>query len=158
MRWTRVLVVWGAVLTVIAGAGSARAGGRSATPEADLSYHGSAVMTGHRVDVRLTPRNQGPAAVSGASVQLRWSAPLADRQQLPAGCARTGERALVCGTGPLEADGLGDQIRLGVVLKGKPSEVTLEIDTVWSGGTVDRDRTNDRSRVMILGTGDEYSF
>ncbi|WP_373462405.1 hypothetical protein [Streptomyces sp. V3I7] len=155
---TRQLVVWSAVLTVVAAAGAARADESGAAPEADLAYHGSAVMSGDWVDVRLTPRNHGPAAVSGASVQLRWSVPLADRQQLPPGCARTGERVVVCGTGPLSADGLGEQIRLGVLLKGSPSEVTLELDTAWSGGTVDRDRTNDRSRVLILGTGDAYSF
>jgi hypothetical protein len=135
-----------------------KAAGPAGAPEADLAYHGSAVLTGALVDVRFTPRNHGPSAVPGASVRLRWSVPLADRLDLPAGCARTGDRALVCGTGPLAADGFGEQIRLGVTLRGRPAEVTLEIDTVWSGGAVDRNRANDQERVLVLATGDPYSF
>ncbi|MFF4748281.1 hypothetical protein ACWD5R_00160 [Streptomyces sp. NPDC002514] len=168
MRRTRVLAVWGAaVLAAVAAAGPAgatgtggAAGGAGAAraPEADLAYHGSAVLSGGRVDVRFTPRNHGPSAVPGASVQLRWSVPLADRLELPAGCARTGERVLVCGTGPLAADGFGEQIRLGVTLRDRPTEVTLELDTVWSGGAVDGNRANDREQVLILATGDPYSF
>jgi hypothetical protein len=161
MRRTKVLVVWGAVLTAFAVAGPARADGlpaRTGAPEADLEFHGSAVLSGQRMDVRFTPRNQGPAVVTDATVQLRWSVPLADRQHLPAGCVRTGARAVVCGTGDLGADGVGEQVRLAVQLKGHPSEVRLEVDTVWSGGTVDRDRGNDRARVLILDTGDDYAF
>lgn len=155
MRRMKALAVSGAALVAVAAAGPARAGG---APEADLVYHGSAVMYGKRVEVRLTPRNEGPARVPGASVRLRWSVPLADRQTLPAGCVRADQRTVVCGTGPLDADGLGEQIALGVTLRSKASEATLELDTVWSGGTVDRDRTNDRTRVLILDTGDDYSF
>ncbi|MFF0228000.1 hypothetical protein [Streptomyces sp. NPDC004629] len=156
MRRTRVLAVWGAAaLAAVAAAGPAGAAG---APEADLAYHGSAVLTGDRVDIRFTPRNHGPSAVPGASVQLRWSVPLADRQELPAGCARTGERELVCGTGPLAEDGVGEQIRLMVALRERPAEVTVELDTVWSGGTWDRDRTNDREQLVILNTGDSYAF
>lgn len=36
--------------------------------------------------------------------------------------------------------------------------MTLEIDTVWGGGTVDRDHGNDRQRVLVLDTGDSYVF
>ncbi|WP_189316625.1 hypothetical protein [Streptomyces brasiliensis] len=155
MRGTRALAVTGAALAAVAVAGPARAGG---APEADLVYHGSVVMNGKRLEVRLTPRNQGPAEVPSASVRLRWSMPLAERQNLPAACVRTDARTVVCATGPLDVDGLGDQIAVGVGLRGKAQEVTLEIDTVWSGGTVDRDRTNDRTRVLVLDTGDAYSF
>ncbi|MGW3952525.1 hypothetical protein ACWEKM_16725 [Streptomyces sp. NPDC004752] len=156
MRRTRVLAVWGAAaLAVAAATGPAGAAG---VPEADLAYHGSAVLTGDRVDIWFTPLNHGPSAVPGASVQLSWSVPLADRLELPAGCARTGERQLVCGTGPLAADWFGEQIRLGLRLRGRPAEVTVELDTVWSGGTVDRNRANDRGRLLILATGDPYSF
>lgn len=155
MRRTRVLAVWGAAALAAVAAGPAVAAG---APEADLAYHGSAVLTGDRVDIRFTPRNHGPSAVPGASVQLRWSVPLADRQELPAGCARTGERELVCGTGPLAEDGVGEQIRLVVALRDRPAEVTVELDTVWNGGTWDRDRTNDREELLILNTGDPYAF
>ncbi|MGW7409290.1 hypothetical protein ACWGI9_37310 [Streptomyces sp. NPDC054833] len=144
-----------AVAAVVAVAGPARAGG---VPEADLSYHGSAVMTGERMYVRLTPANHGPSAVPDSSVRLTWSVPLADGQRLPAGCARTGERELVCGTGALPADGLGQATDVGVVLRDSPPEVTLEVETEWSGGTVDRNRGNDRARVLVLNTGDAYSF
>ncbi|MFE0508374.1 hypothetical protein [Streptomyces sp. NPDC058964] len=157
MLRTKVLAVWAAVpvAVVVAVAGPARAGG---TPEADLEYHGSAVMSGDRMDVRLVPGNHGPSAVDEASVQLRWSVPLADRQSLPDGCVRTGERVVVCGTGALPADGLGKPIDLGVVLKDGAPEVTLEIDTAWSDGTVDANRSNDQARVLVLDTGDAYVF
>jgi hypothetical protein len=45
-----------------------------------------------------------------------------------------------------------------VRLRGTPSEVLLEIDTVWNGGTVDRNRENDRQRVLVLDSGDQYYF
>ncbi|MFC4503838.1 MULTISPECIES: hypothetical protein [Streptomyces] len=155
MRAMRGSVLWGAVLAV--GVASPAV----AEPvEADLSYHGYAVMEGGRVDVRLTPRNHGPADVADATVRLRWSVPLEARtaQRLPAGCARTGERSVVCRTGPLAADGPGERISLGVWLRGRPAEVTLEMDTVWADGSVDRNRDNDRQQVLVLDTGDAYSF
>ncbi|QIZ01845.2 hypothetical protein HEP87_30580 [Streptomyces sp. S1D4-11] len=147
----------------VVGAGAALTlGGASSVgalaPEADLAYHGSVSVAAGLVDVRLTPRNQGPSAVEDATVRLRWSAPLADVQRLPGACARSGERVVVCRTGPLAVDGLGDQIRLQVRLRGEPSEVTLEIDTVWGGGAVDRDHGNDQERVLALDTGDSYVF
>lgn len=152
---TKVLAMGGVVLAAVTVAGPARAGG---VPEADLAFHGSAVMEGDRVEVQLTPSNHGPSAVPEADVRLRWSVPLADRQILPVGCVRTGEREVVCGTGPLPADGPGQRIDLGLMLRDRPQEVRLEIATVWSGGMVDRDRTNDQVRVLVLDTGDAYSF
>ncbi|MFC8345813.1 hypothetical protein [Streptomyces sp. NPDC057280] len=127
-------------------------------PEADLAYHGAATMAAGRVDVRFTPRNHGPSAVPDATVRLRWSEPLADRQTLPDGCARTGARVVLCRVGALDADGLGEQVELRVRLRGEPPEVLLEMDTVWSGGVVDRNRANDRQRVLVLETGDAYYF
>ncbi|MGW3114686.1 hypothetical protein [Streptomyces sp. NPDC001091] len=127
-------------------------------PRADLSFHGNAVMDGDRVEVRLTPQDHGPAAVPEASVRLRWSVPPAGAQTLPEGCARTGERTVVCGTGALAAGGAGRQIRLAVRLRAPASEVTLEVETAWNGGVADPDRTNDRLRVLVLATGDEYWF
>ncbi|MEV6171327.1 hypothetical protein AB0L99_24205 [Streptomyces sp. NPDC051954] len=156
MRTTRVLAACGAALMMIGGAAPLAVADEA--PEADLAYHGAASMAAGRVDVRLTPRNHGPSAVSDASVQLHWSAPLADAQTLPGGCARAGEKDVVCRVGALSADKLGKQMSLRVGLRGTPSEVLLEIDTVWNGGTVDRNRDNDRQRVLVLDTGDEYYF
>lgn len=158
MQGMRGFAVWAAVLAVGAAVPTARAAAGEA-PEADLSYHGSAVMEGGRVDVRLTPRNHGPGDVPDSTVRLRWSVPLAAwGQRLPAGCARTGRQEVVCRTGALAADGPGEQIALRVRLLGRPAEVTMEVDTVWGGGAVDRNRSNDRQRVLVLDTGDAYAF
>ncbi|MYW15532.1 hypothetical protein GT039_08005 [Streptomyces sp. SID2955] len=127
-------------------------------PEADVTLHGTAVLDGDRVQVRLTPRNEGPAAVADATVRLRWSVPLADGQELPARCVREDERAVLCGTGALAVDAVGEQLRLPVRLRERAPEVTLEIDTVWSAGVLDKDRSNDRMAVLVLATGDPYAF
>ena len=160
MRRMRVVAVWGAgaVLVAVAVAAPGRAAGADPA-EADLSYHGFAVMDRGRVDVTLTPRNHGPADVAEATVGLRWSVPsAAGAQRLPEGCARTGERSVVCRTGPLAAGGPGGRIVLGVWLRDRPTEVTLEVDTVWADGSVDRNRANDRQQVLVLDTGDAYHF
>ncbi|MEU5767178.1 hypothetical protein ABZ782_14755 [Streptomyces asoensis] len=173
MRRMRGLAVRGAVLAAVAaGVVPARAEGTAgaqasvgapgtavAVAEADLSYHGFAVLHGGRADVRLTPRNHGPGDVPDATVRLRWSVPLAaGAQRLPAGCARTGRQEVVCGTGALPADGPGEEIALRVRLRGRPAEMTMDVDTVWGGGAVDRNRSNDRQRVLVLDTGDAYFF
>ncbi|MEU1203157.1 hypothetical protein ABZ446_44090 [Streptomyces sp. NPDC005813] len=153
--WVRTLCVVGA------GVGLAVAGVTpvsAAAPEADLAYHGRVSLDAGRVALRMTPRNHGPNAVMDATVRLRWSAALADVQWLPDGCARAGARDVVCRTGALSADGAGREIRMSVLLKGAPSEVTLGIDTVWGGGAVDSNRANDRQRVLVLDTGDLYAF
>lgn len=152
LRVLRVGAVVGAAFAVMGAAPGVPA------PEADLSYHGSVAMTGGRVDVRFTPRNHGPSAVPDATVRLRWSKPLADRQTLPEGCARSGERAVVCRTGALAADEVGERIELRVGLRDASSEVLLELDTVWGGGAVDGNRANDQQRVLVLDTGDSYYF
>ncbi|MEU8575683.1 hypothetical protein [Streptomyces asoensis] len=165
MRRMRGLAVRGAVLAAVAaGVVPARAEGTAgargtAVAVADLSYHGFAVLHGGRADVRLTPRNHGPGDVPDATVRLRWSVPLAaGAQRLPAGCARTGRQEVVCGTGALPADGPGEEIALRVRLRGRPAEMTMDVDTVWGGGAVDRNRSNDRQRVLVLDTGDAYFF
>ncbi|MEU9479240.1 hypothetical protein [Streptomyces sp. NPDC048191] len=127
-------------------------------PEADLAFHGTAVMNGDMVEVRLTPRNNGPAAVADATVRLRWSAALAEEQRLPARCAREGERTVVCGTGALTANAVGERLDVPVQMKDRASQVTLEIEPVWGSGTTDRDHTNDRLNVLVLDTGDAYAF
>lgn len=89
-------------------------------PEADLAYHGHLSMTGGRVDLRMTPQNHGPSGIAEATVRLRWSVPLADEQGLPAGCARTEVRTVMCRTGALPADGWGETITMAVRLRGRP--------------------------------------
>ncbi|MET7286300.1 hypothetical protein [Streptomyces sp. NPDC005573] len=153
MRAWALLGVCGAAVLGTGGTAWAHGG-----PQADLAFHGTAVMSDGQVDVRLTPRNNGPSAVPDASVLLRWSAPLAERQQLPEGCARTDERTVVCGTGAMAVGEVGEQIRVSVALEQRPSEVTLEVDTAWNGGVVDPDRANDTMRVLVLDTGDTYAF
>lgn len=155
MRVLRVLRVGAVAGTALAVMGAAPG---VPGPEADLAYHGSAAMTAGRFDVRFTPRNHGPSAVPDATVRLRWSKPLADRQTLPEGCARSGERVVVCRTGALAADEAGERIELRVRLAGTPSEVLLELDTVWGGGAVDGNRANDQQRVLVLDTSDTYYF
>ncbi|MFH8767635.1 MULTISPECIES: hypothetical protein [unclassified Streptomyces] len=150
--------VLGTCGAVMVAAGMAGPAGAATEPEADLSFHGSAVMNGDRVEVRVSPHNDGPSAVSGASVQLRWSVPLAERQLLPDGCARTDARTVVCDTGELAEGETGEQLRVAVQLAGAPSEFTLEVDTAWNGGAVDRDRSNDQLKVLVLDTGDAYAF
>ncbi|MFD4786410.1 hypothetical protein ACFWN1_04895 [Streptomyces sp. NPDC058459] len=127
-------------------------------PRADLAFHGYAVIDGDRMKVRLTPRDHGPAALPEASVRVRWSVAAVGAVTVPRGCARTGERTVVCGTGPLVAGQAGEQLRLAVRLRVPAPEVTLEVETAWNGGAADPDRSNDRLRVLVLPTGDEYSF
>ncbi|MGW3669480.1 hypothetical protein [Streptomyces sp. NPDC005141] len=138
--------------------GGGPAVGAVAGPEADLAYHGYVAVHGGRVDVRLTPRNHGPNPVADATVRLRWSTPLHDQQRLPARCARAGQRTVVCRTGALPVDGLGEEIRVKVRLRGVSAEVSMTVDTVWGGGSVDRNHANDRQRVLALDTGDSYAF
>lgn len=64
----------------------------------------------------------------------------------------------MCRTGALAADGSGEQIVLRVWLRGRPREVTMAVDTLWGGGAVDRNRSNDRQQVLVLDTGDAYFF
>ncbi|WP_330265165.1 hypothetical protein [Streptomyces griseorubiginosus] len=156
----RVVAVCGAAVAVLVGGGTAVGGTAVAAggPEADLAYHGVAALSGGRMDLRFTPRNHGPAAVPDATVRLRWSEPLVEQQALPDGCAREAERVVLCRVGALAADAVGERVEMRVGLRGVPSEVLLEIDTVWNGGTVDLNRVNDRQRVLVLDSGDEYYF
>ena len=153
----RVLAVCGAAVAaaVLVGGGTAVAAGG---PEADLAYHGVAALSGGRMDLRFTPRNHGPASVPDATVRLRWSEPLVEQQAWPDGCARAAVRVVWGRVGALAADAVGERVEMRVGLRGVPSEVLLEIDTVWNGGTVDLNRVNDRQRVLVLDSGDEYYF
>ncbi|MFI5976814.1 hypothetical protein [Streptomyces sp. NPDC051452] len=101
------------------------------------------MLTGDRVEVRLAPRDDGAADVTDATVRLRWSVRPADRQRLPARCAREDERTVVCGTGAPAPDAAGEEPRVSVRLPGRPSEVTLEPDTAWCAGVLDKDRPSE---------------
>ncbi|WP_328424928.1 hypothetical protein [Streptomyces sp. NBC_00443] len=161
MRRMRVAGLCGAaVMAAVGGMAVAPAAGAVSAPEAVLAYHGSAAMSGGRVAVRFTPYRlgTGAAADSSVTVRLRWSAPLADRQALPDRCARAGERIVMCRIGALDADGVGEPVGLRVRLRGAPSEVLVEFDTVRSGGAAGVDRGNDQQRVLVLDTGDSYHF
>ncbi|QOV41538.1 hypothetical protein IM697_41670 [Streptomyces ferrugineus] len=153
----RVAAVCGAAVLTAVG-GTAPVAGAVGAPGADLVYHGSADMVAGRVDVRFTPHNHGPGAAPDSAVRIRWSQPLADRQTLPAGCARAEERAVLCRVGALAPDGVGERIGLRVRLRGAPTEVLMEFDTVWSDGAVDEKRGNDQRQVLVLDTGDTYHF
>ncbi|MFJ9565689.1 hypothetical protein ACIRQQ_37320 [Streptomyces fuscichromogenes] len=143
---------------VAAGVLAVGVGGTAWAGNADLEMHGSAVLGGDLVEVRVTPHNHGPTAVPAAAVRLTSSAALADTQRLPGGCARTGDREVVCDTGPLAVEEPGEQLVVPVRLREQPSEVTLEVAVVWGGGAVDQNTANDRQRVLVLATGDPYAF
>ncbi|MGY0024716.1 hypothetical protein [Streptomyces sp. cg35] len=127
-------------------------------PEADLAYHGRVTMTGGHVTIALTPQNHGPFDVPDATVRLAWSSPLADTQTLPDGCLRSAPRTVSCRTGALPAAAHGTPLTVRIRLADTPSEVTVRIDTTWSGGPADHNPDNDRHQVLVLDTGDTYYF
>lgn len=137
------------------GVGSALAG---AGPEADVAYHGRVALDGGRLRILLVPENEGPSALANATVRLRLSADLADRQELAEGCARAGLREVVCETGALPLHGRGRHIGLVLRLKEPASEVVVRVDTWWNGGATDRNHTNNEHVVLALDTGDTYAF
>lgn len=139
----------------VGGAGSARAW---AGPEADVAYHGRVALAHGRLRILLVPENEGPSALANATVRLRLSADLADRQELPGGCARAGLREVVCETGELPPHGRGRHIGLSLELKDRAAEVVVRIDTWWNGGATDRNHTNNEHVVLALDTGDTYAF
>ncbi|MFE9840811.1 MULTISPECIES: hypothetical protein [Streptomyces] len=134
------------------------AGGAGAGSEADVSYHGRVRLAGGRLRVWLIPANDGPSALPDATVRVRLSADLADRQELAEGCARTGTREVVCETGPLPRHGRGRHIALALELRERPDEVSVRVDTWWNGGASDRNRANNELVVLALDTGDSYAF
>ncbi|MGA4840334.1 hypothetical protein [Streptomyces sp. G45] len=126
--------------------------------EADLAYHGRAALSGGRVRVVLTPENHGPWGVADATLRVRVSAPLGRGARLPQACVRSGERAVLCRTGPLAAGARGEPLELVLPLRGGGREVTVTVDTAWGGGAVDGNPANDHRVVLALDTGDAYYF
>ncbi|MFJ4781481.1 hypothetical protein [Streptomyces sp. NPDC088762] len=164
MRRVAVRSVVLAGLLVLAGAlpAGADAGPLPAGPdagvEADVAYHGRVHLAGERLRIWLVPANDGPAALPNATVRVRLSAELADRQELSGGCARAGLREVVCETGPLPAHGRGRHIGLVLGLREPVSEVVVRVDTWWNGGASDRNLANNEHVVLALATGDAYAF
>ncbi|MFD9410860.1 hypothetical protein ACFWBN_28085 [Streptomyces sp. NPDC059989] len=126
--------------------------------EADVAYHGRVSLTGARLRLWLVPENEGPSALPNATVRVRLSADLADRQELSEGCARAGQREVVCETGPLPLHGRGRHIGLVLGLRERASEVVVRVDTWWNGGATDRHLENNEHVVLALDTGDPYVF
>ncbi|MFF2844738.1 hypothetical protein ACFVT5_00200 [Streptomyces sp. NPDC058001] len=126
--------------------------------EADVAQHGSLTLADGRLTVRLTPQNHGPSDVADTTLRLVWSVPLTDRQELPAGCVRSARTTVLCRTGALTAGSRGDEIVVPVRLKGLRSEVSVRIDTLWNGGAKDINPDNNRHEVLVLETGDVYTF
>ncbi|MFJ6483820.1 hypothetical protein ACIQK6_27405 [Streptomyces sp. NPDC091682] len=127
-------------------------------PEADVAYHGRVALSGARLRIWMVPENDGPAALPNATVRVRLSAELADRQELAEGCARAGLREVVCETGSLPLHGQGRHIGLLLGLRDRAPEVAVRVDTWWNGGATDRNRANNEHVVLALDTGDAYAF
>ncbi|OKK21263.1 hypothetical protein AMK16_12185 [Streptomyces sp. CB00455] len=130
----------------------------AAGPEADVSYHGRVALARARLRVWLVPLNEGPHALANATVRIRLSADLADRQEPAPGCARAGLREVVCETGPLPLHGRGRHLGLELGLRERAAEVVVRVDTWWNGGATDRNLTNNEHAVLALDTGDTYAF
>ncbi|MFG2975388.1 hypothetical protein ACGFYY_20695 [Streptomyces sp. NPDC048331] len=127
-------------------------------PEADVAYHGRVALSGARLRIWLVPENDGPAALPNATLRVRLSADLADRQRLAEGCARAGSREVVCETGPLPLHGWGRHVALLLELREPAPEVAVRVDTWWNGGATDRNHANNEHVVLALDTGDTYAF
>ncbi|MET9469171.1 hypothetical protein ABZY44_31130 [Streptomyces sp. NPDC006544] len=153
-------VVMAGLLVLLGGAGGGGAVGAPVRsgPEADLAYHGRVALDGARLRILLVPENEGPAALADATLRLRLSQDLGDRQQLASGCARAGLREVVCETGELPPHGRGRHIGLTLRLKEPAAEVEVRVDTWWNGGATDRNHDNNEHVVLALDTGDTYAF
>ncbi|MET9323115.1 hypothetical protein ABZX75_23380 [Streptomyces sp. NPDC003038] len=159
MRRGAVRSVVVAGLLVLGGAGSAQGNDRGwAGPEADVAYHGLVSLSQGQLRLWVVPENHGPAALANATVRVRVSADLADRQGLAEGCARAGQREVVCETGALPRQGQGRHIGLLLDLRERVPEVVVRVSTWWNGGATDRDLSNNEPVVLALDTGDTYAF
>ncbi|MDX3593554.1 hypothetical protein PV749_20755 [Streptomyces sp. ID03-2B] len=130
----------------------------SVASEADVVHRGHVAFWSDQLEIRLRTANRGPADVSASTVRLRFSEPLAVRQQLPADCLWGGRAAVLCETGALAKDGPARRTALDLRLAGRPAEVVVRVDTVWSGGARDADSGNDTHTVLAPSTGDPYAF
>ncbi len=148
----------GASASAWASASTSVSASAGAGPEADVAYHGRVYLSEAQLRIWLVPENDGPAALPNATVRVRLSADLADRQELAGGCARAGLREVVCETGALPLHGRGRHIGLVLGLREQAPEVVVRVDTWWNGGATDRNHTNNEHVVLALDTGDAYAF
>ncbi|WP_328927019.1 hypothetical protein OG429_22080 [Streptomyces sp. NBC_00190] len=155
-----LLVFGGGLPAGAASAGPVPAGPvpAEAEPEADVAYHGRVSLAHAQLRILLVPQNEGPSALPNATVRVRLSAALADRQELAPGCARAGLREVVCETGRLPLHGRGRHIGLALGLREAAPEVVVRVDTWWNGGATDRNLENNEHVVLALDTGDSYAF
>lgn len=123
-----------------------------------MSHHGHVTLWGDRVGIWLRTENRGPGDVVASTVRLRFSAPLAVRQELPPGCLWGGGAVVLCETGELPSGGRARQTALDLRLAGRPAEVVVRVDTVWNGGARDADSRNNVHAVLAPSTGDAYAF
>lgn len=130
----------------------------TAVPEADVSHHGHVSLWSDLLEIRLRTANRGPSDVPASTVRVRFSEPLAVRQQLPPGCLWGGRAAVLCETGALAEGGQSRRTALDLRLAGRPAEVVVRVDTVWNGGVRDADSGNDAHTVLAPSTGDPYAF
>ncbi|MFD7555879.1 MULTISPECIES: hypothetical protein [unclassified Streptomyces] len=158
MRRIAVSGVVAAGLSGLLALGAAAPAGAWAGPEADVAYHGRVALAGAHLRIWLVPENEGSSAVPNATLRVRLSADLADRQELPLGCARAGLREVVCETGPMAVHGRGRHVGMALGLRERASEVVVRVDTWWNGGATDRDSADDEHVVLALDTGDAYAF
>ncbi|MET7642357.1 hypothetical protein ABZS83_01620 [Streptomyces sp. NPDC005426] len=132
---------------------------RSIASEADVSHHGHVSLWGTGLGIWLRSENRGPSDLAGVTVRLRISVPLAGRQELPQECLQADRATVLCRTGRLPADASEQrQLALELQLAGRPAEVVVRIDTVWSDGATDRNPRNSEHEVLAPATGDEYVF
>ncbi|MEU0282658.1 hypothetical protein ACIOGX_34640 [Streptomyces sp. NPDC088147] len=141
------------------GDGAGTVGFRGAVaPEADLSHHGHVSLWSQQLTVRFESENHGPSGLADATVRLTFSVALAAGQSLPSNCVRSGDRVVLCRTGPLRAVGRSQETVLDLKAAGRPVEAVVEIDTAWNGGASDPNPENHRHRVLAPATGDPYAF
>ncbi|MEU6122281.1 hypothetical protein [Streptomyces sp. NPDC047123] len=126
--------------------------------EADLAFHGEVSVRGGTVRVRFVPQNHGPSDLADATLRLRWSLPVKEVPRLPEGCLRSGAASVLCRTGALDADTMGESVEIVVRVAGRPGEVGVRIGTDWNGGAADLNPRNNEHAVLALDTGDTYYF
>ncbi|MFC9395962.1 hypothetical protein ACFTWS_22745 [Streptomyces sp. NPDC057027] len=153
--WVGVVL---AAVTVVGAGGSAGAVGPVAGAEADLSHHGHVSLWEGRVGVWLVSENHGPSDISQATVRIAFSEPMAGGEELPPACLWSSDRVVSCRTGALGAAGGTGELALDLRTAALPDEMTVEVTTAWRDGVADRNRSNDRHRVLVLATGDPYVF
>ncbi|MDQ1009129.1 hypothetical protein QFZ82_003614 [Streptomyces sp. V4I23] len=142
------------------GVGAAGAAGASGAvaPEADVAHHGHVSLDDGWLKISLMTSNHGPSSLEDATVRVAFSLRPVGELRLPKRCLWAGERVVLCGTGPLGADGVGRKTSLRLGITGDPAEAVVKIGTVWNGGATDRDPANNNHKVVAPATGDPYAF